>query len=105
MAGKQDQDGGSQMNRREMTAASSGGVTWLTLAEGAQARGAPDWYAPLGAERGFLSRENPLATVGQRAVENRAMALLRRPDLQRAHAIITTLWKNAAAWPTRDQAD
>lgn len=48
---------------------------------------------------------NPLATPAQRAVEDRAMALLERPDLQRAREIVTLLWRNATAWPSRDQAD
>lgn len=48
---------------------------------------------------------NPLATPGQREVEDRALALLDRPELQRARAIVTMLWQNVAAWPSRDQAD
>jgi hypothetical protein len=48
---------------------------------------------------------NPLATEAQRRIEDRAMALLRRPDLQRVRATVTLLWRNVAAWPSRDQAD
>jgi len=48
---------------------------------------------------------NPLATPAQRAVEDRALALLERPELQRARAVVTLLWRNATAWPSRDQAD
>ncbi|MCB2075655.1 MAG: hypothetical protein KDE49_18360, partial [Novosphingobium sp.] len=48
---------------------------------------------------------NPLATPAQRAVEDRAMALLRRPELERARTIVSMLWSNAVAWPSRDQAD
>ncbi len=48
---------------------------------------------------------NPLATPAQRAIEDRALALLTRPELQRARQIVTLLWRNATAWPSRDQAD
>lgn len=48
---------------------------------------------------------NPLATEAQRRIEDRALALLQRPDLQRVRATVTLLWKNVAAWPSRDQAD
>lgn len=48
---------------------------------------------------------NPLATADQRAVEERALALLARPELERARTIVTMLWNNAVAWPLRDQAD
>jgi hypothetical protein len=48
---------------------------------------------------------NPLATAGQRMIEDRALALLARPELQRARSIVTMLWKNVAGWPSRDQAD
>lgn len=48
---------------------------------------------------------NPMATADQREVEDRAMALLARPELQRVRAIVTMLWQNVAAWPARDQAD
>ncbi|MEZ5735317.1 MAG: hypothetical protein R3E09_05835 [Novosphingobium sp.] len=49
--------------------------------------------------------QNPLATSAQREIEDRALALLRRPELERARAIVTMLWRNAVAWPSRDQAD
>jgi hypothetical protein len=48
---------------------------------------------------------NPLATADQRAVEDEALALLARPELQRARQIVTMLWQSVAAWPARDQAD
>ncbi len=48
---------------------------------------------------------NPLATASQREVEDRALALLQRPELERARTIATLLWQNVAAWPSRDQAD
>ncbi len=48
---------------------------------------------------------NPLATEAQRLVEDRALRLLARPELQRARASVRTLWHNATAWPSRDQAD
>jgi hypothetical protein len=52
-----------------------------------------------------LSADNPLATVDQRAVEDKALALLERPELERVRAGVTMLWRNVAAWPSRDQAD
>jgi hypothetical protein len=48
---------------------------------------------------------NPLATPAQRMIEDRALALLRRPELERARAIVTLLWRNVAGWQSRDQAD
>ena len=50
-------------------------------------------------------RVNPLATTAQREVEDRAIALLGRPGLQRARAVVTMLWRSVAAWPARDQED
>ena len=35
--------------------------------------------------------QNPLATEGQRALEDRAMALLRRPEMERIRGIVTLL--------------
>ena len=49
--------------------------------------------------------KNPLATPAQRAVEDRALALLTSPEMQRARAIVTLLWQNVAGWDKRDQAD
>ncbi len=49
--------------------------------------------------------QNPIATPDQREVEDLALALLERPELQRVRAIVTMLWQNVAAWPSRDQAD
>lgn len=51
----------------------------------------------------FLSAENPIANVDQFAIEDRALRLLKRPALERARSIATVLWKNAVAWPARDQ--
>lgn len=47
---------------------------------------------------------NPLATEAQRRVEDRALALLQRPELERARMIVELLWTNVAAWGSRDQA-
>ena len=63
-----------------------------------------DWISRTGAD-GFLTAENPLATVSQRAIEDRAIAMMERPEIQRARAIATILWQNVAAWPTRAQED
>jgi hypothetical protein len=51
------------------------------------------------------SRMNPIATADQREVEDRAMALLKRPELERVRKVVTMLWESVAAWPSRDQAD
>jgi hypothetical protein len=48
---------------------------------------------------------NPLSTPAQRATEDKALALLRRPEMERIRAIVTLLWNNATAWPSRDQRD
>ncbi|MBU6269431.1 MAG: hypothetical protein KGN34_17930 [Sphingomonadales bacterium] len=48
---------------------------------------------------------NPLATPAQIAIEDRALRLLARPDLQRVRGIVTMLWQQVAGWPNRDQAD
>jgi hypothetical protein len=47
---------------------------------------------------------NPLATEAQRRIEDRALALLQRDDLKRVRGVVTLLWQNVAAWPSRDQA-
>ena len=49
--------------------------------------------------------KNPLATEGQRLIEDRALALIGRPEMQRARAIVTLLWQNVAGWAEADQAD
>lgn len=64
-----------------------------------------NWTARTIAPDTFLSAENPLATVGQRTLEDRALALLERPELKRARDIAAMLWSNVSAWPTREQAD
>ena len=48
---------------------------------------------------------NPLHTPAQRRIEDRALALLARPDLQRVRQAVTMLWQQVAGWPNRDQAD
>lgn len=48
---------------------------------------------------------NPLATLAQRRIEDKAMALLARPEMARVRQVVTLLWRNATAWPSRDQAD
>lgn len=62
-------------------------------------------WMKLGGEGYFLSAENPTATIEQRELEGLALRLMVRPELQRARNIISILWKNAAAWPARDQMD
>jgi hypothetical protein len=49
--------------------------------------------------------KNPLATVDQREIEAVAIRLLARPELQRARTIATLLWRNAVAYPAREQMD
>jgi hypothetical protein len=51
----------------------------------------------------FLSAENPLATIEQRELETTALRLLTQPQLQRARTIASVLWRNAVAYPARDQ--
>ncbi len=51
----------------------------------------------------FLSGENPSATVDQRDLEERALALLDSGEMQRARKIVTLLWENVAKYPARDQ--
>ena len=48
---------------------------------------------------------NPLYTPAQKAVEDRALALLARSDIARTRDMVAMLWKSATAWPSRDQAD
>ncbi|RZK00290.1 MAG: hypothetical protein EOO76_13480 [Novosphingobium sp.] len=48
---------------------------------------------------------NPLATEDQRDIEAIALRLLRSPTLERARDVATMLWRNAVAWPARDQMD
>lgn len=48
---------------------------------------------------------NPLLTPAQKRIEDRAMALLARPDMQKVRGAVELLWKSVAAWPTREQAD
>ncbi len=48
--------------------------------------------------------QNPLATPEQIAIEDKALALLKRPEIERVRAMVTMLWKSATAWPSRDQS-
>ncbi len=48
---------------------------------------------------------NPLTNDAQRLVEDRAMALLQRPEMDRVRAGVTMLWQSVATWQSRDQAD
>src|SRR5882724_11751672 len=51
----------------------------------------------------FLSADNPIATVDQRELEATALRLLTRPEMQKARATASVLWRNAVAYPARDQ--
>jgi len=48
---------------------------------------------------------NPLHTPAQKAIEDKAMALLRRPEMERVKMIVAMLFRNAVAWPSRGQMD
>lgn len=48
-------------------------------------------------------RENPYATAGQRLIEDRAIALLARPELDRARTVVNMLFGAVHGWPERDQ--
>jgi hypothetical protein len=50
-------------------------------------------------------RENPCATESQRRVEDRALALLGRPELVRARGVVSMLFQAVHGWPERDQTD
>jgi hypothetical protein len=52
-----------------------------------------------------LSNENPLATVDQRALEDRALRLLKQPELERARTLVTELWRHGVTHleMTKDQ--
>ena len=54
-------------------------------------------------EEDSLSAENPIATVDQRALEDLALRLLTRPELEKSRAVVTMLWRQAVAYPARDQ--
>jgi hypothetical protein len=51
----------------------------------------------------FPNLENPLATGEQREVEERALRLVKRPEFERARAVVAHRWRNAVAYPARDQ--
>jgi hypothetical protein len=46
---------------------------------------------------------NPVATEAQRRIEDRALALLERPELERARAVVAMLFNAVHGWPERDQ--
>jgi hypothetical protein len=50
-----------------------------------------------------LSAENPIATVDQRALEDLALRLKERPELQKARAVTAFLWRQVSEYPARDQ--
>lgn len=51
----------------------------------------------------YLSAENNLATIDQRDIEDMTLRLLERPELKRARTVASLLWRNAVAYPLRDQ--
>jgi hypothetical protein len=51
----------------------------------------------------FLSTDNPIANIDQRDLEGRALELMARPELQRARNAVAHLWREAVAYPCRDQ--
>ena len=64
----------------------------------------PKW-TKLGGAGYFLSADNPCATVDQRESEGVALRVMARPELRRAHGLVSLLWRNGAAWPMRGQID
>jgi hypothetical protein len=48
---------------------------------------------------------NPCATEAQRRIEDRALALLRRPELERARGVVAMLFHAVHGWPERDQQE
>ena len=55
------------------------------------------------ADEFFLSSENPVATIEQRDVEERARCLVERPEFQRARVAAAHRWRNAVGYPARHQ--
>lgn len=53
----------------------------------------------------FLSAENPVANIDQRELEARALALWARPEIQKARNAVAHLWREAMAYPCREQMD
>lgn len=53
----------------------------------------------------FLAPQNPLATVDQRDLEAKALALMASPEFQRARQIVTLLWRQVTQFPAADQWD
>ncbi len=53
----------------------------------------------------FLSLQNPTATVDQRDLEAKALALMASPELRRARQIVTMLWRQVSQFPAAEQWD
>lgn len=51
----------------------------------------------------FLSTANPVANADQRDLEAKALRLLERPELQKARAVASFLWREVMEHPARDQ--
>jgi hypothetical protein len=51
----------------------------------------------------YLSSENPIANIDQRDLEALALRLCERPEVQKARAVATALWRNVVAHPAREQ--
>ncbi len=98
-------NGRAGIGRREVLAGGTAGASALLLGKEAQARNATGWPGALGPEQGFLSPRNPLATASQKMIEDKALALMEHPEMLRARHVVTTLWKHAVAWPSREQMD
>jgi hypothetical protein len=50
-----------------------------------------------------MTKENPLATAEQRELEDTALRILARPELKRSREVVAMLWRQAVAYPARDQ--
>jgi len=62
--------------------------------------------APLGSAGAEpLSGRNPVATPDQRDLEGLALGLLDHKETERARMMVSILWRNAVAWPLREQMD
>jgi len=51
----------------------------------------------------FIGTANPLATIDQLEIEDRAMRLLKQPELEKARRLAAHLWRNCAAYPAWEQ--
>jgi hypothetical protein len=47
--------------------------------------------------------QNPLATADQRSLEDLALKLLARPELKKTREVVAMLWRQAVAYPARNQ--